>query len=160
MEISLSFFEKNRALVTSILETLAIWSDITDFVEVDLKDRKKLERTLERTLVDTDTYVICSYLMYLYYCNDTPITLGRLTLLFDRDADLSVSRSKAAQAKVKSILKRVGDEFGLINYVYITDNGKERYEISPSEKLIYFFENKLLPSYYSSLKSLLDEGNP
>lgn len=157
--------EENKIdILLQILETAAIWFNVQDFTNTkkpnfnipisNIKSKKEdIQKKIQRTLVDTDTYYVCTYLMLLFYTKKIPAKLGQLVPLFER-GNLTASKQKSVQTKIKSILDRLGGDIDLIRYEHVDEGKKEFYKIYPTEKLIDFYEKNLFSSYVQSVNRI------
>jgi hypothetical protein len=131
-----------------LLERLASWSKIVEQVRADPACRRltnpNAKRQHERTLKQAETGMIALLLVMRHYQGSRPYTLGELASTIA--GEKNTSSWKSAQQRIKVMLARVGDHYGLMRYAVVSNprDGQICYQITASEKLVRFVENTLL----------------
>jgi hypothetical protein len=132
----------------AFLERIASWSKIVEHVRADpgygQLANPNARRQYERTLKDVETGVIAVLLVIRHYQGIRPYTLGELASTIA--GEKNTSAWKAAQQRIKLLLARVGDHYGLVRYSVVPNprDGQSCYQISASDKLVRFVEDTLL----------------
>ncbi len=139
--------EKTLVNCRTFLGQLANWSKVLNYVrnDPDFQELKNpnTRRQHERTLKDLDTGVIAILLVMRHYQGRRLYTLGELASAIE--GKKNTSEWKAAQQRIKRILTRVGDHYGLFDYGVVMNprDGQNCYQIRATERLVRFVEDEL-----------------
>lgn len=146
---------------SEFLERLSSWSKIVEHVRSD-PDYRELpnpyaRRQHERTLKQMETGIVAVHLVMRHYRADRPYTLGELASILS--GEKNTSAWKSAQQRLKLLLSRLGDHYGLIDYSVVVNprDGQSCYRIAATRRLVSFVEEMLLER---SERAVRQGGNP
>ena len=124
------------------------WAHIVSYLHSVLGHRphsnEAAERRDARTLLDSDTEMLCKLVVLRHATGGAPYTVRSLSKAL---AGSSESSQKSMQAKIRTILARVGDHYGLLRHEAVLHEVTRQpcRSIYPTEELIQYFNDMMFP---------------